>query len=188
MTIAQPGRKIVSICVLTFLSIALIGIVFWNELPRTCEIRIDCGDVRYSVLGIEIERRLMTEPARSVLLSLSDRSDVLAPEWEWIPIKVGTNRVPQMCRGFYAKAAAWSDVHPDIAVAVLLDVARYIKDVHATHNLPDSVTLLHTTQRDDASYVVEPSWTSDEEILLYLQKNGFHVQQELKPVQPELGR
>jgi len=188
MTTTQPGRTVVLISVFAIAAIVLLYLVAPLGLPRTCEIRIDCGDLRYSVFGIEVERQLMSEPARSVLLSLSERSDILSPEWLWIPTQVGSNRPNRMCYRFYASAAAWSRVDPEIAVAVTEDVARYIKQTHATNGLPDSIILIGVTHPGGEHRVVEPSWTEDEEILWYLEKKGIDTQQHLKAAQLEHGR
>ena len=152
-------------------TIVLLAVFLWWLGPTSADIRLDTGDLRYCFYGIPLSHEPMPEPQRSQLLALTKMSRVCIPMWvrcAEFP-QSGTNCKECMCRNFYCRGLAWSDEDPNVALAIIEDIALYIKATNAKAGAPESSYLLRYAERTSSGKVrLNSDWKSDPHVQAYI--------------------
>lgn len=155
--------------------VIVIGyLLMYGMGPTSGDIRLDSGDLRYRYFGIPIIYERMPEPERSRLIKLTSKSSICRNEWHQCvvyPLR-GSNNPDWMCRGFYWRIVKWIDVDPELALAGVDDVGRYIIDTHARQGLPKSMPLISGFTFDNNGGI-RADWREDEGVKYYLESRGL---------------
>lgn len=161
-------RRVRFLELLVVVSFCLMMLIPFAFAERRCEVRVDCGDLRYTLLGWVTRQERMTEPTRTLLLKLAETSSTLRPEWVQIPYSENPEYRPhRMCQTFYERAARWADIDQEIAMVVAEDVADFIRQTHLKSGLPSCVCMLFNTDHLDG-------WREDPEVQAYLLRKGLN--------------
>ncbi|HBN77677.1 MAG TPA: hypothetical protein DD473_18070 [Planctomycetaceae bacterium] len=164
-------------------TVVVVFLILMNfELGRSVDVRLDTGDQRIMHWGIPVDYRPMYEPARSSLLKLNGENARI--DWCYCAQQHNSNRPDQMMYKFYATAAAWGDVNPEIARLVVRDIAFYMQTTHAYRGLPDSFSMISFDVIDRTNGVVRiaDGWQKNPQVLEYLTEKGFDLSK-IKKVQ-----
>lgn len=172
----MPLRKIVwrvTLCGITLVVLLAILGIGWS-----CQIRLDCGDLRFCFLGVPVQFESMREPERAALIRVSQQSVNAGPDWVWCATEVGSNRPHRMCNRFYREAAAWAEIDPAISRFMLEDIAEYIRRTHGQRDLPACIVLrsvIDVGSKDTARLVVSSVWKKDPAVVEYLRERGYDI-------------
>lgn len=154
--------------------LVIIGLCYLSiqDFATSVSVRLDTGDQRTEVWGIPISWAPMPEPARSALLTLKGADS--RRRWQLVR-HFGTHNVRHMVRQFYADAAAWVDVDPEVARFVVADIATYVETPHATTIGPFG-TLLRpdVIDRSTGTSRVLDKWEQNANVLAYLAQRGYN--------------
>ena len=161
-------------CLAVLAAVVLLAALMVWQGPTSAEIRLDTGDLRHCFHGIPVSYTPMPEPQRSQLLALTKMSRLCLPVWvrcAELP-QAGTNCKECMCRSFYHYGLAWLDEDPKIALAVLEDVAVYIKTTNAKAGLPESWHLFrYADQAPGGEYRLSGDWQGDPHVQAYIESH-----------------
>lgn len=151
----------------------------------TAEIRLDCGDLRYSYLGIPVIASPMPDPDRSVLVSLADDSLVLHPEWRVCMVfpRHGSIDADRRYRDAYRRISAWADVDRTIARLAMEDLAEFI-DTGNGGGAPECAVLLGPDVIDSTVGDVLPGWRENENVRAFCAARGYTFADEPAATQP----
>ncbi len=154
---------------------------------RVTELRIDTGDLRHILRGLRVgwQGQRTPEPYRSVLLSLAEVVPPVPPCWVPLPSTtsdVERGGIADRWRSRYLGVAAWADIRPSIARAILEDMP---KDVYGAGSSPlylemvEAVSVngpLMPADGDVERYFVRPVWRQSPGVAAYLQTKGGRYQ------------
>lgn len=153
----------------------------------TAEVRLDCGDLRYSYLGLPVIANPMPEPERSVLISLADESLVLHPEWRVCAVfpRRGPVESDQRCRDAYRRISAWAEADRTIARLAMEDLAEYIDATGGWLGAPECAMILGPDVIDSTAGDVLPNWRSNPNVRAFCEARGYAFADEPAASQPQ---
>jgi hypothetical protein len=159
-------RKSILFGTLGVLLLAVVRVL----MPHTTEIRIDCGDLRYTIIGIPYHFERMDEPARTTLLLIASHGGI-HPRWIPIMPRVVSLNIVAESRDRYVFAAVWARTDSRLGELLLKDISGALEAAAGTR---PATTDADRILREVAPELLVPAdWTNDEEIKVYCEKRGY---------------
>lgn len=166
--------------------VAVVVVLAMQGHGWTAQIRLDCGDLRYSYLGFAVIGRPMPEPERATLVSLTEESLVLLPEWRVCAVfpRRGGVESDQRCRDAYRRIAAWAAVDRTIARLAMESLAEYIDATGARAGAPECAAILGPDLIDATVGDVLPNWRESAAVREFCEARGYFPEAPAADSQP----
>lgn len=147
---------------------------FVLSTAATTEIRLDTGDTRTTLFGVEVSRSRMQVETRTKLLSL--KNDETRDRWIRLGAGYEGRKRGSIYGVYYRESVAWIDVDTKIAAVVAEDMAMCIEhrdDGKAPMDVGCMLWPLVESRDGGKTYVVSDRWSSDPFVIRYLRRHGL---------------
>ena len=168
-------RVVVTLCIVLvvgLLAFLVLSILVAEGYSRG-SIRIDCGDVRYTILGIPYDTTQIQPADRDLLLSVAAWEPRIPPKW--YPVTTWSPDQDER-RGWqleYQRAAAWAAADPRITRLILEDMAAAI----SRGKPPDSgLWALLDHDSNTGRWTPVEGWYENLDVLDWLAEHGYTVE------------
>jgi hypothetical protein len=154
------------------IGVPLLLIVFGfltGLIPRVAYIRIDCGDIRYSYMGIPLYIDRLPKSTRDPLLVLAGQSGISA-RWAYVAPSGFSYDTLGGYRNCYYLLANWARVDQNIGRLLLQDMSSHINAANGAHSTWEGMQVLYL----DAFNPDGPAGSlNDPTVVAYCEKRGY---------------
>lgn len=160
--------------IIVILLLLVIAIPFLLR-PTSVYIRLDTGDLRYYCMGVPVRYDMMSEPQRSILLSVATTEPSLSGQWSQCSMygELASDRPDLTYKSFYAVSSYWSATDRTILKLILIDLGDYVRKSHAKFGLPTCYILISPRIIDLRLRRVRADWKSNENVIDFCHAHGY---------------
>jgi ankyrin repeat protein len=176
----MKSPRVISARRVLVLAVLLMAWVVFRGGPKTTEVRLDSGDLRFCFLGIPFRHQLVYY--RSAIQYVTARQPAIKAKWylvgDWHDHEVG--------RYYDVYAPAWLSIDPSVARIVYVDLARVARVGWPRHSHPPCGVMLWWIGDGALTYgeefdCVKPGWRRSPGVIEYLREHGHTLGADLPP-------